>query len=48
MLDAGRGWLNMIYVDDLVDGIILALDSPAAAGEAFLMSGDPARPGANT
>ncbi len=42
MLDAGRGWLNMIYVDDLVDGIILALDSPAAAGEAFLMSGDPA------
>jgi nucleoside-diphosphate-sugar epimerase len=42
MLDAGRGYLNMIYVDDLVDGIILALDSPAAAGESFLMSGDPA------
>src|SRR6185436_3841057 len=42
MLDAGRGYLNMIYVDDLVDGIILALDAPAAAGESFLMSGDPA------
>lgn len=41
-LDGGRGYLNMIYVDDLVDGIILALDSPAAAGESFLMSGDPA------
>ncbi len=42
MLDAGRGWLNMIYVDDLVEGIILALDTPAAAGESFLLSGDPA------
>lgn len=42
MLNHGRGYLNMIYVDDLVDGMILALDSSASAGESFLMSGDPA------
>jgi len=41
-LNGGRGHLNMIYVEDLVDGILLALDTPGAAGESFLLSGDPA------
>jgi nucleoside-diphosphate-sugar epimerase len=35
----GAGLANMIYVDDLVEGIIAAADLPAAANEAFLMSG---------
>ena len=36
----GAGLANMIYVDDLVDGILAAADHPAAANEAFLMSGE--------
>lgn len=39
LIAAGTGLANMIYVDDLVDGIIAAADLPAAANEAFLMSG---------
>lgn len=39
MLEHGLGLLNMIYIDDLIDGIVRAIDAPAAAGEAFLMSG---------
>ena len=42
LIDNGSGLANLIYVDDLVDGILLAAESPAAANEAFLLSG--ARP----
>lgn len=40
LIDGGAGLANMIYVDDLVDGILLASQHPAAANEAFLMSGE--------
>jgi len=40
LLGNGRGLLNLIYVDDLVDGLCLAEAADAAAGEAFLLSGD--------
>jgi nucleoside-diphosphate-sugar epimerase len=39
LIGGGRGVLNLIYVDDLVDGLLLASSSPRAAGEAFLLSG---------
>jgi nucleoside-diphosphate-sugar epimerase len=35
----GQGILNAIYVDDLVGGILLALNTATAANEAFLLSG---------
>jgi nucleoside-diphosphate-sugar epimerase len=35
------GVCNAVYIDDLVDGLILAAVSPAAVGERFLMSGPP-------
>jgi nucleoside-diphosphate-sugar epimerase len=37
--DRGEGYCNAIYVDDLVDGLILAGTHPAAVGERFIMSG---------
>src|SRR5262249_26371847 len=39
LIDGGRGLANLIYVDDLVDGILAAAATPDAAGEAFLLSG---------
>jgi len=35
----GRGIHSPVYVDDLVDGVLLALRSPAAAGEVFTLAG---------
>jgi len=35
----GKGIFSPVYVDDLVDGILLAADSPAAAGQVFTISG---------
>lgn len=35
----GRGIHSPIYVDDLVDGIVRALDAPAAAGRVITLSG---------
>jgi nucleoside-diphosphate-sugar epimerase len=35
------GVCNAVYIDDLIDGLILAAVSPAAVGERFLMSGPP-------
>ncbi len=35
----GRGVLNAIHVDDLVDAILLARDAAGAANDAFLVSG---------
>lgn len=39
LIDGGRGLLNLVFIDDLIDGIGLVESSPAAAGEAFLLSG---------
>lgn len=39
LIDGGSGIANLIYVDDLVDAMIIAAERPAVAGEAFLMSG---------
>jgi len=38
--DAGRGTFTPIYIDDLVDGILLAAASPAAAGQVFTLTDD--------
>ena len=35
----GEGLCNAVYVDDLVDGLLLAATEPAAIGERFVMSG---------
>jgi nucleoside-diphosphate-sugar epimerase len=42
LTDGEVGVCNAVYIDDLVDGLILAAISPAAVGERFLMSGPPA------
>src|SRR5262249_23102501 len=39
LVDHGRGLLNLVYIDDLIDGLCLAETAPGAAGEAFLVSG---------
>jgi nucleoside-diphosphate-sugar epimerase len=38
-----QGTCNLVYVDDVVDAVLLALRTPAAAGEAFNVNG-PERP----
>jgi nucleoside-diphosphate-sugar epimerase len=35
----GRSVFSPVYLDDLVDGLVLAADSPAAAGQVFTLSG---------
>ena len=37
--DAGEGLCNPIYIDDLVDGMMLAATHPRSAGQRFIMSG---------
>jgi nucleoside-diphosphate-sugar epimerase len=37
--DRGVGLCNAVYIDDLVDGLILAAVHPGAVGERFIMSG---------
>ena len=37
--DRGEGLCNAIYVDDLVEGLVIAALSPDAIGERFVMSG---------
>jgi predicted dehydrogenase/nucleoside-diphosphate-sugar epimerase len=37
--DRGQGLCNAVYIDDLVDGFILAATRPEAIGERFIMSG---------
>ncbi|MCC7250780.1 NAD-dependent epimerase/dehydratase family protein [Hyphomicrobium sp.] len=37
--DRGQGLCNAVYVDDLVDGLVLAASHPAAIGERFIISG---------
>lgn len=38
LVDGGEGLANHVYVDDLVDAMLLAAVEPAAVGEAFLVS----------
>lgn len=40
LTDGGHGTLNQIYIDNLVDAILLALTDPAADGETFLAVDD--------
>lgn len=35
----GTPHYHLVYIDDLVDGFLLALDRPEAAGEAFIIAG---------
>lgn len=37
--DRGEGLCNAVYIDDLVDGLILSAVHPAAIGERFIVSG---------
>ncbi|MEM9356997.1 MAG: NAD-dependent epimerase/dehydratase family protein [Pseudomonadota bacterium] len=37
--DRGEGLCNAVYVDDLVDGLVLAATHPQAKGHRFIMSG---------
>jgi nucleoside-diphosphate-sugar epimerase len=40
MLGKGEVYYHMVYVDDLVDGLRLLGDHPAAAGEVFILGGE--------
>jgi len=40
LVNGGEGLCNAIYIDDLVDGMLLAAETPAAVGEVFLISGE--------
>jgi nucleoside-diphosphate-sugar epimerase len=35
----GEGLCNAVYIDDLIDGLLLAAGRPAAVGERFILSG---------
>jgi nucleoside-diphosphate-sugar epimerase len=39
VVGSGRTFYHPVFIDDLVDGFLLALDRPEAAGEAFLICG---------
>ncbi len=39
LINGGSGLANLVYVDDLVDAMLLAAERPAVCGEAFLISG---------
>ena len=39
IVGTGRTFYHPVYIDDLVDGFLLALDRPEAVGEAFLVCG---------
>ena len=40
LTDGGHGTVNQIYVDNLVDAVLLALERPAARGEVYLAVDD--------
>lgn len=40
MIGDGKTLAHPVYVDDLVDGIILALESPAAPGRIYILGGE--------
>jgi nucleoside-diphosphate-sugar epimerase len=37
--DEGKGWCNAVYIDDVVDAMLLAAEREQAIGERFLISG---------
>jgi nucleoside-diphosphate-sugar epimerase len=39
VVGSGREYYHPVYIDDLLDGFLLALTRPEAAGEAFLIAG---------
>jgi nucleoside-diphosphate-sugar epimerase len=39
VVGTGKPHYHMVYIDDLVDGYLLALDRPEAAGETFIIAG---------
>ena len=39
VVGSGKPHYHLVYIDDLVDGFLLALDRPEAAGETFIMAG---------
>lgn len=39
VVGSGRPHYHLVYIDDLVDGFLLALDRPEAAGETFIIAG---------
>jgi nucleoside-diphosphate-sugar epimerase len=39
IVGSGRAFYHPVYVDDLVDGYVLALERPDAVGEAFIVGG---------
>jgi nucleoside-diphosphate-sugar epimerase len=40
LVDGGRGICNAVYVDDVVEALLLAARQPRVIGETFLISGD--------
>lgn len=39
VVGSGKPHYHLVYIDDLVDGFLLALDRPEAAGETFIIAG---------
>jgi nucleoside-diphosphate-sugar epimerase len=39
VVGSGKPFYHPVYIDDLVDGFLLALDRPEAAGETFILAG---------
>ena len=39
VVGTGKPHYHLVYIDDLVDGFLLALDRPEAAGETFIIAG---------
>lgn len=39
LVNNGEGWCNAVYIDDVIDAMILAATREEAVGEAFLISG---------
>ena len=39
IVGSGRPTYHLVYIDDLVEGFLLALEHPRAAGEAFILAG---------
>jgi len=40
MVGSGNTFIHFVYIDDLVDGIRLAADTPSAAGKVYILAGD--------
>ncbi len=40
LADGGHGTVNQLYVDNLIDAMLRAMETPAAVGEAFLVADD--------